>query len=105
MDGETVWLSQAQMAELFGTKRPAITKHLNNIYKCKELLEESTCSIFEHMGNDGRLMYPTRYYNLDEIISVGFRINTRRGIEFSRWANQEQPEVIDFPKRSITYQL
>ena len=85
MDGETVWLSQAQMAELFGTKRPAITKHLNNIYKCKELLEESTCSILEHMGNDGKQMYSTRYYNLDAIISVGFRVNTRRGIEFRQW--------------------
>ena len=50
MGEETVWLSQAQMAELFGTKRPAITKHLNNIYKCGELKEESTCSILEHMG-------------------------------------------------------
>ena len=53
VESETVWLNQAQMAELFGTKRPAITKHLNNIYKCEELSEESTCSILEHMGNDG----------------------------------------------------
>ena len=88
MDGETVWLSQAQMAELFGTKRPAITKHLNNIYKCEELLEESTCSILEHMGNDGKQLYSTKYYNLDAIISVGFRVNTKRGIEFRQWANR-----------------
>ena len=88
MEGETVWLSQAQMAELFGTKRPAITKHLNNIYKCGELKEESTCSILEHMGNDGKQLYTTRYYNLDAIISVGFRVNTKRGIEFRQWANQ-----------------
>ena len=47
------------MAELFGTKRPAITKHLNNIYKCEELSEESTCSILEHMGNDGKQLYST----------------------------------------------
>ena len=87
MEGETVWLSQAQMAELFGTKRPAITKHLNNIYKCGELKEESTCSILEHMGNDGKQLYTTRYYNLDAIISVGFRVNTKRGIEFRQWAN------------------
>jgi hypothetical protein len=53
VESETVWINQAQMAELFGTKRPAITKHLNNIYKCEELSEESTCSILEHMGNDG----------------------------------------------------
>ena len=58
VEDETVWLSQAQMADLFGTKRPAITKHLNNIYKCGELKENSTCSILEHMGNDGkRLLY------------------------------------------------
>ena len=54
VEDETVWLSQAQMADLFGTKRPAITKHLNNIYKCGELKENSTCSILEHMGNDGK---------------------------------------------------
>ena len=85
---ETVWLNQAQMAELFGTKRPAITKHLNNIYKCEELLEESTCSILEHMGNDGKQLYTTKYYNLDAIISVGFRVKTKRGIEFRQWANR-----------------
>ena len=85
MEGDTVWLNQVQMAELFGTKRPAITKHLNNIYKCKELLEESTCSILEHMGNDGKQIYSTKYYNLDAIISVGFRVNTKRGIEFRQW--------------------
>ena len=93
MEGETVWLSQAQMAELFGTKRPAITKHLNNIYKCGELKEESTCSILEHMGNDGKQLYTTRYYNLDAIISVGFRVNTKRGIEFRQWAKiRGQPQ-------------
>ena len=88
VEDETVWLNQAQMAELFGTKRPAITKHLNNIYKCEELLEESTCSILEHMGNDGKQLYTTKYYNLDAIISVGFRVNTKRGIEFRQWANR-----------------
>ena len=88
VESETVWLSQAQMAELFGTKRPAITKHLNNIYRCEELLEESTCSILEHMGNDGKQLYSTKYYNLDAIISVGFRVNTKRGIEFRQWANR-----------------
>ena len=76
VESETVWLNQAQMAELFGTKRPAITKHLNNIYKCEELSEESTCSILEHMGNDGKQLYSTKYYNLDAIISVGFRVSS-----------------------------
>ncbi len=88
VESETVWLNQSQMAELFGTKRPAITKHLNNIYKCEELSEESTCSILEHMGNDGKQLYTTKYYNLDAIISVGFRVNTKRGIEFRQWANR-----------------
>ena len=88
VESETVWLNQAQMAELFGTKRPAITKHLNNIYKCEELSEESTCSILEHMGNDGKQLYSTKYYNLDAIISVGFRVNTKRGIEFRQWSNR-----------------
>ena len=88
VESETVWLNQLQMAELFGTKRPAITKHLNNIYKCEELSEESTCSILEHMGNDGKQLYTTKYYNLDAIISVGFRVNTKRGIEFRQWANR-----------------
>ena len=88
VEDETVWLSQAQMADLFGTKRPAITKHLNNIYKCGELKENSTCSILEHMGNDGKRLYTTKFYNLDAIISVGFRVNTKRGIEFRQWANQ-----------------
>ena len=87
VENETVWLSQAQMAELFGTKRPAITKHINNIYKCGELKEQNTCSILEHMGNDGKQLYVTKYYNLDAIISVGFRVNTKRGIEFRQWAN------------------
>ena len=88
VESETVWLNQLQMAELFGTKRPAITKHLNNIYKCEELSEESTCSILEHMGNDGKQLYTTKYYNLDAIISVGFRVNTKKGIEFRQWANR-----------------
>ena len=88
VEDDTVWLSQAQMADLFGTKRPAITKHLNNIYKCGELTEKSTCSILEHMGNDGKQHYITKFYNLDAIISVGFRVNTKRGIEFRQWANR-----------------
>ncbi|GHT04190.1 hypothetical protein AGMMS49525_10260 [Bacteroidia bacterium] len=57
VEEETVWLTQAQIAELFGTRRPAITKHLNNIYNTGELTENSTCSILEHMGNDGKQTY------------------------------------------------
>ena len=68
---ETVWLTQDQIAILFGTQRPAITKHLNNIYNSGELDFESTCSILERMGNDGKQRYQTKYYNLDAILSVG----------------------------------
>ena len=57
LEDETVWLTQEQIADLFGTKRPAITKHLNNIYKSGELDVDSTCSILEHMGNDGKQRY------------------------------------------------
>ena len=61
LEDETVWLTQEQIADLFGTKRPAITKHLNNIYKSGELDIDSTCSILEHMGNDGKQRYTTNY--------------------------------------------
>ena len=77
LEHETVWLTQKQIAELFGTKRPAITKHLKNIYASEELTEESTCSILEHMGNDDRQSYNTKYYNLDAILSVGYRVNSK----------------------------
>ena len=87
LEGETVWLTQKQIAELFGTKRPAITKHLKNIYASEELTEESTCSILEHMGNDGRQSYNTKYYNLDAILSVGYRVNSKNATRFRQWAN------------------
>ena len=70
LEHETVWLSQAQMAELFGTQRPAITKHLRNIFKSAELSENAVCSILEHTAEDGK-NYQTKFYNLDAIISVG----------------------------------
>lgn len=87
LEQETVWLSQAQMAELFGTKRPAITKHLSNIYKSDELSEESTCSILEHMAENGQ-RYRTKHYNLDAIISVGYRVSSIRATQFRQWATQ-----------------
>ena len=83
---ETVWLTQQQIADLFGTKRPAITKHLNNIYNSGELDKNSTCSILEHMGNDGKQRYATAFYNLDAIISVGYRVNSINATAFRRWA-------------------
>jgi len=89
VENETVWLSQAQMAELFGTKRQAITKHLLNIYECDELKKEATCSILELVRKEGKRVVRRKveFYTLDAIISVGFRVNTKRGIEFRQWAN------------------
>ena len=85
---ETVWLTQDQIAILFGTQRPAITKHHNNIYNSGELDFESTCSILERMGNDGKQRYQTKYYNLDAILSVGYRVNSKNATLFRRWATK-----------------
>ena len=88
MDNDTVWLTQAQIAELFGTKRPAITKHLKNIYYSEELDEKSTCSILEHIRADRKRTYNTKYYNLDAILSVGYRVNSKNATKFRQWANR-----------------
>lgn len=87
LEDETVWLTQEQIADLFGTKRPAITKHLNNIYKSGELDVDSTCSILERMGNDGKQRYTTKYYNLDAILSIGYRVNSKNATLFRKWVN------------------
>ena len=94
LEDETVWLTQEQIAILFGTKRPAITKHLNNIYNSGELDRENTCSILEHMGNDGKQKYVTKFYNLDAILSVGYRVNSRNAALFRRWANSVLKEYL-----------
>ncbi len=73
------------MAELFDVQRPAITKHLSNIFKEKELDKDSVCSKMEHTAEDGKT-YKTDFYNLDAIISVGYRINSLRATQFRRWA-------------------
>jgi hypothetical protein len=88
LEDDTVWLTQAQIAELFGTKRPAITKHLINIYNSGELNEDSTSSILEHMGNKGVQKYKTKYYNLDVILSVGYRVNSINATQFRIWASK-----------------
>jgi hypothetical protein len=88
LENETVWLTQAQIAELFNVKVPAISKHLSNIYKSGELEKNSTFSILENMGNDGKQIYHTKYYNLDVILSVGYRVNSINATLFRRWANQ-----------------
>ena len=94
LEEETVWLTQEQIATLFGTKRPAITKHLSNIYNSGELDQDSTCSILEHMGNDGKQKYVTKYYNLDAILSVGYRVNSKNATLFRRWANKVLKEYL-----------
>ena len=82
---ETVWLTQKQMAELFDKDRRTITRHIQNIYKDNELEENSVCSFFEHTAEDGK-KYSVQYYNLDMIISVGYRVNSKRGVMFRKWA-------------------
>ena len=85
LENETVWLSQKQIAEVFGTQRPAITKHLRNIFTSKELDEKAVSSILEHTAKDGKT-YKTQLYNLDAIISIGYRVNSQRATRFRVWA-------------------
>ena len=88
MDGDMVWLSQAQMAELFQKDRTVIGRHINNIYKEHELERETTCANFAHVGKDADQTYQTALYNLDVIISVGYRVKSQRGTQFRIWANK-----------------
>ena len=90
MDGDTVWLSQAQMAELFQTDRTSILRHIKNIYKTGELEENPTCAFFAQVRTEGKRTVTRQipYYNLDMIISVGYRVNSLRGTQFRIWANK-----------------
>ncbi len=94
MNGNTVWLSQAQMAELFQKDRTVIGRHINNIYKEHELERETTCAKFAHMGKDADQTYQTVLYNLDVIISVGYRVKSQRGTQFRIWANKILKEYL-----------
>jgi prophage maintenance system killer protein len=85
LDRETVWLNQDQMAELFGRERSVITKHLRNVFKAGELDEASVRAKYAHTALDGKT-YQTQFYNLDAIISVGYRVNSLRGTQFRQWA-------------------
>ena len=85
MKDETVWLNQLQMAKLFGKDRKTITRHIQNIYRDGELEENSVCSVFEHTGEDGK-QYNVMFYNLDMIISVGYRVKSQNGVIFRKWA-------------------
>lgn len=93
MQGETVWLSQAQMAELFQRDRSVITKHIRNVFEEGELEEASVCANYAQTAADGKT-YQTVYYNLDVIISVGYRVKSHRGTQFRIWATQRLREYI-----------
>jgi hypothetical protein len=93
MQGETVWLTQAQMAELFQRERSVITKHIRNIFEERELVQNSVCADFAHTAADGKT-YQTVCYNLDVIISVGYRVKSHRGTQFRIWATQRLREYI-----------
>lgn len=84
---ETIWLSQKEVANLFGIDRSVITKHLNNIFKTEELKEDSVCAIFAHTAEDNKT-YNTKFYNLDAIISVGYRVNSKKATDFRIWATK-----------------
>ena len=88
---ETVWLTQDQMAKLFCKSKSTINEHIKNIYKSSELLEEETMSKF---GNSEFSDKPTNYYNLDMIISVGYRVNSKQGIQFRKWSNKVLKEYL-----------
>ena len=85
VDQETVWLTQEQMGELFDTARSSIAYHIGNIYKEKELDKSTSVEIFDRSTN--KAYRPPKYYNLDVIISVGYRVKSKRGTEFRKWAN------------------
>lgn len=90
---ETVWLTQQQIAQLFGVKQPAISKHLKNIFDSGELDEDSVHSILEYTAADGK-SYQTKFYNLDAILSVGYRVNSRNATLFRQWTNKVLKEYL-----------
>lgn len=85
MYDETIWLTQIQIAELFSVKRPAISKHIKNIFESGELIEDSVVSKMETTANDGKT-YNVTYYNLDMIIAIGYRVNSKKATQFRIWA-------------------
>jgi hypothetical protein len=93
LEEETVWLTQAQMAELFAKGRTTVTEHIQNVFIEGELEENSVCRKFRHTAADGK-SYDTNYYNLDVIISVGYRVKSAQGTQFRIWATQRLKEYI-----------
>ena len=96
LDEDTVWLTQAQMVELFGSSKANISEHIANIYQQGELMQSATVRKFRTVRKEGNRMVTRNidYYNLDMIISVGFRVNSRQGIRFRQWANKVLKEYL-----------
>ena len=90
---ENIWLTQDKIALLFGVQRPAITKHLKNIFESRELNENLVSSVLEHTAKDGK-KYKTLFYNLDAILSVGYRVNSSQATRFRIWATERLKEYI-----------
>lgn len=95
-EGETFWLNQYQLAELFDTDRTSILKHLQNIYSTGELPEESTCAKFAQVRQEGKrkVKREVLHYNLDAILSVGYRVNSKCGTQFRQWATQRLKDYL-----------
>lgn len=93
LEHETVWLTQNQISRLFNRNRVTITEHINNIFKEKELLKSAVCRKFRHTASDEK-KYNTQYYNLDVIISVGYRVKSIRGTQFRQWATQRLKDYL-----------
>ena len=93
LQDETIWLTQQQIASLFGVNQPAISKHFKNIFDSGELDKDSVYSILEYTAQDGKT-YKTGFYNLDAIISVGYRVNSIQATQFRRWATERLKECI-----------
>ena len=93
LQNETVWLTQQQIANLFGVNQPTISKHFKNIFDSGELDKNSVYSILEYTAQDGKI-YKTGFYNLDAIISVGYRVNSIQATQFRRWATERLKEYI-----------
>lgn len=90
---DTLWLTQAQISTVFNSERSVITKHINNIFNSGELEKKSVCAKFAHTASDGK-NYKTNFYNLDAIISVGYRVNSKRGTQFRQWATKRLNEYL-----------
>lgn len=96
LEGDTVWLNQYQLSTLFEADRTSINRHIANIFRSEELDEDSTCAEIAQVQKEGnrQVSRNIKYYNLDLIISVGYRVNSKRGIEFRIWANKRLKDYL-----------